>query len=201
MFKTEKYYQHAEEYCSIYNNKIPNLLIKHKHKILSEKQSEVESLTNTIKHHMTREDADIVLLKAEHQLQRTLEDKIKTRQRRKYEVTERTTQRQFHMHNNNNWFVNKSNAHIPTNIQWLLLLGPNHSLPTTRQKFAVSNHVPDFDNVDIIQKENNYDKRFMLGMLHIVDIPPDKRLNYKTDIDNCSQSYKHLIKKFRVSRK
>ena len=29
-------------------------------------------------------------------------------------------------------------------------------------------------------------------MLHIVDIPPDKRLNYKTDIDNCSQSYKHL---------
>ena len=74
-------------------------------------------------------------------------------------------------------------------------------LPTTRQKFAVSNHVPDFDNVDIIQNENNYDKRFMLGMLHIVDIQPDKRLNYKTDIDNCSQSYKHLIKKFRVSRK
>ena len=51
-------------------------------------------------------------------------------------------------------------------------------------------------NVDIIQKENNYDKRFMLEMLHIVDIPPGKRFNYKTDIDNCSQSYKHLILRF-----
>lgn len=72
-----------------------------------------------------------------------------------------------------------------------------------QNKTAVSatNHVPDFDSVDIIQKENNYDKRFMLDLLHIVDIPPDKRLNYKTDIDNCSQSYKHLTKKFRVSRK
>ena len=60
----------------------------------------------------------------------------------------------------------------------------NHNKTALSSHCAINNHVPDFDNVDFIQKENNCDKSFMLEMQHIVDIPPDKCLNYKTDINN-----------------
>ena len=66
---------------------------------------------------------------------------------------------------------------------------------------AQNKHVPDFNNVSIVDEENNYNKRFTLEMLHIVNTPTQIRLNYKTDSDNCSQSYRHLITKNRSVRK
>lgn len=56
-----------------------------------------------------------------------------------------------------------------------------------------NNHTPDFDNVRILQEENNYSKRFTLEMLHILEVPTEKRLNYKLDTDNCSHIYRNLI--------
>ena len=56
-------------------------------------------------------------------------------------------------------------------------------------------------NVSRVDDENIYNKRFTLEMLHIVNTPTQIRLNYKTDSDNCSQSYRHLITKNRLVRK
>ena len=56
---------------------------------------------------------------------------------------------------------------------------------------AQNTHLPDFNNVSIVDEENIYNKRFTLEMLYIVNTPTQIRLNYKTY--NCSQSYRHLI--------
>ncbi|XP_067625861.1 uncharacterized protein [Eurosta solidaginis] len=58
---------------------------------------------------------------------------------------------------------------------------------------ATKNHFPDFDKTTILQQETNYNKRFTLEMLHIINTPTSIRMNYQTDIDNCASSYRHLI--------
>lgn len=74
-------------------------------------------------------------------------------------------------------------------------------LSNFKQKTALTNHCvqnkhkPDFDNVQILQTENNYKRRYMLEMLHIINLPPDKRMNFKVDTLNCALSYRHLITK------
>ena len=59
---------------------------------------------------------------------------------------------------------------------------------------AHSTHTPDFDNVKILQQQRDYNKRFVLEMLHIINTPTEKRINFKTDTDGCAHSYRHLIK-------
>ena len=67
---------------------------------------------------------------------------------------------------------------------------------------AQAAHSPDFDDVKILQQENNYTKRFLLEMLHITKTPTERRMNYKTDTDGCAHSYRHLIKrKAQISRR
>lgn len=54
-------------------------------------------------------------------------------------------------------------------------------------------HTPNLDEVDILAEERHYSRRFTLEMLHIIDVPAEKRLNYKTDVDHCAQAYRHLL--------
>lgn len=58
---------------------------------------------------------------------------------------------------------------------------------------AEENHHPDFDKVSVLHCESNYNKRLTLEMLHILNTTTNKRMNYKTDIENCAQSYRFLI--------
>lgn len=61
-----------------------------------------------------------------------------------------------------------------------------------------TNHSPNLENVRILQSENNYNKRMTSEMLHIVNTPTNKRINFKRDIEgNCAQSYRHLLQKGR----
>ena len=55
-------------------------------------------------------------------------------------------------------------------------------------------HVADFERAEILQQETNYNKRFTLEILHIINTPAQKRMNYKTDTENCAHSYRHLIR-------
>lgn len=50
-------------------------------------------------------------------------------------------------------------------------------------------------DVDILAEERDYSRRFTLEMLHIMDVPVEKRLNYKTDVAGCPQIYRHTIDK------
>lgn len=60
---------------------------------------------------------------------------------------------------------------------------------------AERGHTPDLENIEILQTEDHYNKRYTLEMLHIINIPQEKRMNFKTDTDNCAQSYRHIINK------
>ncbi|XP_075151039.1 uncharacterized protein LOC142225146 [Haematobia irritans] len=61
------------------------------------------------------------------------------------------------------------------------------------QKTALANHCtqtghsPNFDDVDVLVQESNPFRRYTLEMLYITDVPSEKRLNFKTDTDKCSQ--------------
>lgn len=57
------------------------------------------------------------------------------------------------------------------------------------------NHNPDFDNVSILNTENNYRRRYMLEMLQIINVKGDKRINFRTDTANLAHSYRYLLNK------
>ena len=56
-------------------------------------------------------------------------------------------------------------------------------------------YCPDFDNTSILNTENNYKRRYMLEMLQIIKVPLTQRINYRTDIENIAQNYRHLVDK------
>lgn len=60
---------------------------------------------------------------------------------------------------------------------------------------AKLNHDPIFQDVAVLNRENIYKRRFMLEMLQIINVPPAKRINFKSDTDNVAQNYRHLISK------
>lgn len=63
---------------------------------------------------------------------------------------------------------------------------------------ARERHTPDFDEIEIVESEQNYNKRMMLEMLHIITTPQERRMNFKTDIDNLAQSYRHITNKSKM---
>jgi len=69
------------------------------------------------------------------------------------------------------------------------------------QKTALADHCTkaghnaNFDDVRILQQETHYNKRMMLEMLHIINVPKERRINFKADVDNRANAYRHLIRK------
>lgn len=60
---------------------------------------------------------------------------------------------------------------------------------------AKFNHYPNFENVSILNTENNCKRRYMLEMLQIINTPIPHRINYKSDTDNIAQNYRNLVDK------
>ncbi|XP_075163330.1 uncharacterized protein LOC142235965 [Haematobia irritans] len=58
---------------------------------------------------------------------------------------------------------------------------------------ATTKHQPNFNDVRILQQENNTNKRYTLEMLHINNVPTKRRMNYKTDTDNIAHIYRHMV--------
>lgn len=75
-------------------------------------------------------------------------------------------------------------THIPLEQKTALAA---HCLTTT--------HKPDLDNVEILAEEKNYKRRFLIEMMHINDVPKEKRLNFKRDTESLAQVYRHTIDK------
>lgn len=61
---------------------------------------------------------------------------------------------------------------------------------------ALTGHRPNLDDVKILAEEKYYSRRLFQEMLHIIDVPAEKRLNYKRDTERCAQAYRHTIDKF-----
>lgn len=62
---------------------------------------------------------------------------------------------------------------------------------------ATTGHKPNFNNVKILSEEENYNRRYFLEMLHIMEVPTEQRLNYKSDVDGCAHIYRHTVEKYR----
>ena len=60
---------------------------------------------------------------------------------------------------------------------------------------ATQQHTPDLDNVRVLGEERHHNKRLTLEMLHISNIPTQKRINYKADTDNVAHIYRNLIRR------
>ncbi|XP_075160458.1 uncharacterized protein LOC142233427 [Haematobia irritans] len=81
-----------------------------------------------------------------------------------------------------------------------------HRLQRPMQKTALSTHCagehhhPDLERARVLQCESNYNKRLTLEMLHILNTPTQKRINYKTDTENLAQSYRNLIRKSKAQQ-
>lgn len=66
---------------------------------------------------------------------------------------------------------------------------------------TLTNHTPNFENVSVLAQERNYNRRYTLEMLFIIDEPTDRRLNFKSDTDKCAQIYRHTINKHKLKSK
>ncbi|XP_067613386.1 uncharacterized protein [Eurosta solidaginis] len=70
---------------------------------------------------------------------------------------------------------------------------PNDNKTALTQHCRTTGHSPDLENVTIMQHERNSNKRYILEMLHIINTPSDKRINFKSDTDHCAYAYRELI--------
>lgn len=61
---------------------------------------------------------------------------------------------------------------------------------------TTTGHTPNFDKVEILCEENKYSRRLFQEMLHIINVPIEKRLNFKRDTEQCAHIYRHTIDKF-----
>ena len=59
-------------------------------------------------------------------------------------------------------------------------------------------HQPNWEDIKILEQENNYRKRYTLEMLHIINLEEQERLNFKRDTDNCAHIYKTLVEKHKT---
>ncbi|XP_075150330.1 uncharacterized protein LOC142224445 [Haematobia irritans] len=64
-------------------------------------------------------------------------NKNKTTHRKQFENLLQQHNKDINIKFNEQWFVNTTNKHIPTNVQRLLSLGPMYSLPLTRAQFPL----------------------------------------------------------------
>lgn len=64
---------------------------------------------------------------------------------------------------------------------------------------AEKGHTPNFDNVEILQREEKYHRRYTLEMLNIINTSKEYRMNFKSDLETSSaKQYRHIINKNRI---
>ena len=59
------------------------------------------------------------------------------------------------------------------------------------QHIKLTNHTPQFSDVNILNIEKNYKKRLYLESLHILS--NNNNINYKTDTENINETYKFIL--------
>lgn len=91
---------------------------------------------------------------------------------------------------------NKLKTRLSSHKSDIKTLGENMEQKTALAAHcAITSHKPNFDDVEIIDEERGYGKRLLLEMIHINNIPREKRLNFKRDTENLAQVYRHTIDK------
>ncbi|XP_075157735.1 uncharacterized protein LOC142231002 [Haematobia irritans] len=116
------------------NDKI--LLIQEKHKQIKFNSEKITSIHTQLRDLLINEDLKL-FIDSELSLFNSQINKNKTTHRKKFENLLQQHNKEINIKFNEQWFVNTTNKHIPTNVQWLLSLGPKYSLPLTRAQFPL----------------------------------------------------------------
>ena len=137
-----KIFKKVDKNIQYLQNKILNILIQHKHNILKQNKIKLTNIRKTITKLIKEEDAAL-LFDSEDKINEGLETRIKTTQVKKFAKLKIKQREELNINNNNNWFVNMTDANIPIEAQWLFSLGPKYALPTTKREFPLFNCIAD----------------------------------------------------------
>ncbi|XP_075160288.1 uncharacterized protein LOC142233293 [Haematobia irritans] len=112
------------------------LLIQEKHKQIKLNSEKITSIHTQLRDLLINEDLKL-FIDSELSLFNSQINKNKTTHRKKFENLLQQHNKEINIKFNEQWFVNTTNKHIPTNVQWLLSLGPKYSLSLTRAQFPL----------------------------------------------------------------
>lgn len=122
--------------------KLLNLLIKQKHEIEKDLNLSKNGIRANINSFLTV-DEQSQLWTSEEAHSKKIMAETKDRHRKKLKILQDTQRVELQINENDNWFVNKTNTHIPENVQWLLSLGQKHALPTVKHEFPLFKYIAD----------------------------------------------------------
>lgn len=105
--------------------------------------------------------------------------------------------KEINMKFNEDWFVNKTNINIPTNIQWLLSLGPKFALPNTKTTFPLFKCIADGEEcIQTIESREEQEKS-RTKLVSLIDDHIDNQNHNKRDkliLDTVGQTERFLGK-------
>lgn len=133
-------------YMENFQNKLLNLLIRHKHNILKDNQKESETVKEYVNNQLCEEERNNIWLN-ENSIAQSMRNKVNEKQRKKFEKLRQKQRDDLGIHFNDNWFVNTTNTVFPEDSQWLLSLGEKYNLPTTRRDFPIVKYIADGEDL------------------------------------------------------
>ncbi|XP_059225896.1 uncharacterized protein LOC131997970 [Stomoxys calcitrans] len=121
--------------------------------------------------------------------------KSKTTHIKKLQALTQRQDKALNIRRNDVWFVNKTEREIPTNVQWILSLGPKHALPHTNKNFPLLQVIAEGE--ECVQTIENREEQEM-GRTKLTTLIDDHLRKSKMSmrdkyvVDTVSQTRKYL---------
>lgn len=163
------------KYIEKFNNKILNLIIKQKHFEINKTEIELDNNKTLIQQHISDKDY-YILCQSEAILYNSNLKKTTQKQIKKLQELKTIRENKQRIKHNKDWFINKTNIVVPTNIQKLLSLGPKFALPIQKQNFPLFKCIADGE--DIIQTNTDKENQDIARSKFVAII--DNYLNKRT---------------------
>ncbi|XP_075157554.1 uncharacterized protein LOC142230815 [Haematobia irritans] len=173
-----KFKRELEKHNYNFHTKVLNLIIQYKHMQIHKNTIMISNAKDKLSKVMSTNDYN-KFIESENTLRISHNYKIK----------------KLGMNNKTSWFENLTNKTIPTNVKWLLSLGPKFSLPTTTTSFPLFNVIAEGDECiqTLDNKEEQENARVRLASLiddHIQKTKPNKK--EKFILDTVGEARKYL---------
>ncbi|XP_037821221.1 uncharacterized protein LOC119610166 [Lucilia sericata] len=109
---------------------------------IHDNESRITKLRGIIDNRVEEHDCELFML-SEETIYNNVKDDNDKRLIEKFETLRENGTAKLDMKHNKDWFVNRTEKIIPTNIQWLLSLGSKFALPNTRETFPLFKCITD----------------------------------------------------------
>ncbi|XP_059221427.1 uncharacterized protein LOC131996025 [Stomoxys calcitrans] len=181
-------------YIHNFHTKVLKLLIQYKHKQIHSFKEKVENTKTKLGELLTQDDF-LQYLDSELTLYKGNVSKSKTTHIKKLQALTQRQDKALNIRRNDVWFVNKTEREIPTNVQWILSLGPKHALPHTNKNFPLLQVIAEGE--ECVQTIENREEQEM-GRTKLTTLIDDHLRKSKMSmrdkyvVDTVSQTRKYL---------